>query len=64
MGEKKLNQIFVTDKTLRDIGITWSRKTLERRIAGGLVASKDGADIVIYIADLEKYLKKRRIQNP
>lgn len=63
MGEKKINQKFVTDKTLKDIGITWSRKTLERRIADGLRASRDGADIVINISDLDEYFKKRQIQN-
>jgi hypothetical protein len=59
MGEKKLRK-YLTPEELKEQVVDWSRKTLDRRIANdGFPAIRDGNRILIPVAEMELWFKKR-----
>jgi hypothetical protein len=69
MGAKKMESgkiplMYLTPETLGQAGITWSRKTLERRIKDeGFPAIRDGNSWMIPVDQMHLWFKKRQVQN-
>lgn len=62
-AQKKLKKYLTPEELLAEV-VSWSRKTLDRRIENeGFPAIRDGNSWLFDMDEVELYFKKRRKQN-